>query len=173
MSLDAETPSRVRTLGLFLVLAGVAGIATGFGLGLLPPLVGIAGHGAALLPPRIIPDWQVLPYFALLRSVPEKLYGVATVFAALLAPMAWPWMRADRFRRGRLRLLWGVLCLALAVDWIGLGLLGSRPLDEASRHWVWALAGYYFAFFLVVPVVLGWFAGRRLGRGRSGGAFGI
>src|SRR5262249_15473273 len=40
---------------------------------------------------RLFPYWYMLPLYALLRSVPDKLAGILLVFAAMLVPLALPW----------------------------------------------------------------------------------
>jgi ubiquinol-cytochrome c reductase cytochrome b/c1 subunit len=107
--------------------------------------------GALPTPAKIIPSWYELPFYALLRAVPAKLAGVVVMFAAMLVPIVWPWMRADLLRTGPMRSMWLLLCLALAAIWIGLGWLGSRPPDPLSIDAAQALAVFYFAFFLFWP----------------------
>jgi ubiquinol-cytochrome c reductase cytochrome b subunit len=101
-----------------------------------------------------LPPWHELPFYALLRAVPNKLGGVLLMFAAVLVPMIWPWMRADLLRMGPMRRVWALFCLALAAVWIALGYLGSRPPEGALLPAAQALAVFYFAFFLIVPPVL-------------------
>jgi quinol-cytochrome oxidoreductase complex cytochrome b subunit len=81
----------------------------------------------------------------------------------MLVPLVWPWVHAYRFRLGHQRFFWAFLCLLLGVAWIGLGVLGSRLPDETTVEWTRALGGYYFAFFLVIPFVLGRFVGVPVG----------
>jgi ubiquinol-cytochrome c reductase cytochrome b subunit len=110
------------------------------------------GFGPSAFP--ILPPWHELPFYALLRAVPNKLGGVLLMFAAVLVPMIWPWMRADLLRIGPMRRVWALFCLALAAVWIALGYLGSRPPEGALFPAAQALAVFYFAFFLIVPPLL-------------------
>ena len=41
-------------------------------------------------PPAIVPEWYLLPFYAILRSIPNKLLGVIAMFAAILAIMLLP-----------------------------------------------------------------------------------
>lgn len=103
----------------------------------------------------VLPPWYMLPLYAFLRAIPDKLGGLMVMFGAMLVIMSWPWRRADQLRRSPAGIVWSLLCLALATVWIGLGYLGSRPPDAASIHIAQGLAALYFLFFLILPTVLG------------------
>lgn len=151
----------IRQLAVFLVAAAAAAILLGLALGmlLLAPIADAAAQPLDLYP--VLPPWHVWPFIALLRAVPDKLIGVLLVFAVVLAPMAWPWLRAERLRGAWARHIWPWLCLAFIAAWIGLGYLGGQaPIGAA----LWAplpLAAFHLAFFLLLP----WLLGRNADRG--------
>ena len=35
-------------------------------------------------PPHIVPEWYLLPFYAMLRSIPQKLIGVLVLFGAIV-----------------------------------------------------------------------------------------
>jgi ubiquinol-cytochrome c reductase cytochrome b/c1 subunit len=105
-------------------------------------------------PMNIVPSWNELPFFAMLRAVPDKLAGVVVMFAAMAVPVMWPWMHVDALRTGPLGRVWLMLCLAFAAAWIGLTWLGMGPPDPWHIHVAQALAIFYFTFFLVCPPLL-------------------
>merc|ERR1712100_987222 len=43
-------------------------------------------------PEHIVPEWYFLPYYAILRSVPDKLSGVILMFSSILIPFVIPWL---------------------------------------------------------------------------------
>jgi ubiquinol-cytochrome c reductase cytochrome b/c1 subunit len=146
-------------IGAFLTAVAIGALLMGMALGALAELVLPGMHGAeaaasAVTPIRILPSWYELPLYALLRSIPNKLIGVAVMFAAMLVPAIWPWVHADELRKGSLRKVWLSSCLILAGAWIALGYLGSRPPDGIGIIQSQILAVYYFAFFLVVPFII-------------------
>jgi ubiquinol-cytochrome c reductase cytochrome b subunit len=102
----------------------------------------------------IVPAWHALPFYAMLRAVPVKALGVAVAFAALLAPMIWPWVHADRLRVGRIRWAWRLAWMMFAATAIGLGWLGARPPDTSTILATRILTVGYFGYFLVVPFAL-------------------
>jgi quinol-cytochrome oxidoreductase complex cytochrome b subunit len=141
-------------IAIFPVAVGAAAIVLGLALDTVmnPSASNSPGFGLSSFP--VLPPWHVLPFYALLRAVPNKLGGVLLTLAAMLIPMIWPWMRADLLRKGPMRRVWALFCLALAAVWIGLGYLGSRFPEGALLPAAQALAVLYFAFFLIVPPVL-------------------
>ena len=51
-------------------------------------------------PPAIVPEWYLLPFYAILRSIPNKLLGVIAMFSAILILLAMPFTDLSRFRDG-------------------------------------------------------------------------
>lgn len=150
-------------IGMYLVTAAAAALLLGFAeSALIGSSTTASPVGPYSTPAHIVPAWYELPFFALLRSVPNKLAGVVLMFAAMATPMIWPWMRADDVRTGPMRRVWILLCLIQAMVWFALGYLGSRPPDPPQVYYAQALAVFNFAFFLVFPPLLG-----RLAAGRK------
>lgn len=101
-------------------------------------------------PAHIVPEWYFLPFYAILRAVPDKLGGVIAMFGAIAILFALPWLDKSPVRSGRYRPLFKIFFWAFAVNFIFLGYLGGKP---AEGWYVWASrAGllYYFAYFLLV-----------------------
>lgn len=75
------------------------------------------------------------------------------MFAAFATPAIWPWIGADALR-ARMPRTWLVSCLALAAIWVGLGYVGSLPVEGWAMAAAQVLALLYFAFFLMLPSIL-------------------
>src|SRR5215475_10005333 len=54
-------------------------------------------------PPEIVPEWYFLPYYAILRSIPNKLIGVCAMFSSLLVLFILPWLDRSPVRSGAFR----------------------------------------------------------------------
>jgi ubiquinol-cytochrome c reductase cytochrome b subunit len=114
-------------------------------------------------PPDIVPDWYLMPFYAMLRSVPQKLIGVLVLFGAIATLFFVPWLDTSRVRSGRFRPLFKPFFWALAVDCVLLGYCGSQSVDAAwnlgaiSLPLIWvARLGtifYYAYFWLALPIV--------------------
>src|SRR5438067_4579157 len=114
-------------------------------------------------PPDIVPDWYLMPFYAMLRSVPQTLIGVLVLFGAIATLFFIPWLDTSRVRSGRFRPLFKPFFWALALDCVLLGYCGSQSVDAAwtlgaisvPLIWVARLGTiYYYAYFwLALPIV--------------------
>lgn len=138
-----------RLFAAMVIGAGAAAIAPAWLLSGLLPASAPTPSG-----PDILPSWHTLPLYTVLRAVSGKLAGVIVVFAALIVPLIWPWVRADALRIGPVRWAWRLSCVALAATWLGLGYLGTLPPDGTALLAARAGTAYYFAFFLLIPFIL-------------------
>ena len=64
-------------------------------------------------PPDIVPDWYLLPFYAMLRSIPQKLIGVLVLFGALITLVFIPWLDTSPVRSARFRPLYKIALLGL------------------------------------------------------------
>jgi ubiquinol-cytochrome c reductase cytochrome b subunit len=115
-------------------------------------------------PTDIVPEWYLLPYYAMLRSVPQKLIGVIVLVGALLIPFFIPWLDSSPVRSCRFRPLMKQFFWIFAADCILLGYVGSQSADAtwnlggASIPLVWFArigTAYYFTYFLLLMPLVG------------------
>jgi len=110
-------------------------------------------------PPDIVPEWYLLPFYAMLRSIPNKLMGVIVMGGAIVTLFFLPWLDTSRVRSCRFRPLMKQFFWAFAVVCVILGYCGSQSVDAAVAGvpllWVARLATlYYFVFFwILLPIV--------------------
>ena len=107
-------------------------------------------------PAHIVPEWYFLPFYAILRAIPDKLFGVIAMFASLLILFVLPWLDTSKVRSARFRPVYKMLFWAFFIDCIILGYLGGKPPEG-----IFIVAGrmataFYFLFFLILPFI-GWF----------------
>jgi ubiquinol-cytochrome c reductase cytochrome b subunit len=112
----------------------------------------------------IVPEWSALPPYAILRCVPDKLFGVLLMFAAILLPVVTPWVGSAQCRIGPTRWWFAASCAALAGSWVMLAALGAEEPTDAVNWQIRVLAFYYFAFFVVLVPLLSLWERRRLAR---------
>ena len=123
-------------------------------------------------PAHIVPEWYFLPFYAILRAVPDKLGGVILMFGAIAVLFVLPWLDTSKVRSMRYRptgklyfLIFVLACLVLG--YCG-GQLPDNPVipglstftlvdaDLNSMVWLSRLATlYYFGYFLVILPLLG------------------
>ena len=123
-------------------------------------------------PAHIVPEWYLLPYYAILRAIPDKLMGVIALAGAIACIFALPWLDTSRVRSMRYRPQAKIYFWIFAFDCLLLGLCGAHEPDEpfirgvtgfqlfdgdiTSYLWVSRVASiYYFAYFLVITPLLG------------------
>ena len=106
-------------------------------------------------PPHIVPEWYFLPYYAILRAIPSKLWGVIAMFGSIIVLFFLPWLDTSRVRSGRYRPLFRWAFWALVISAVALGYLGSKPPEGAYVFWARIFATYYFAHFLIILPILG------------------
>jgi ubiquinol-cytochrome c reductase cytochrome b/c1 subunit len=109
----------------------------------------------AVTPAEIVPEWYYLPFYAILRSIPDKLLGVIALFSAIIVLFFLPWLDTSRVRSARYRPIFAPCFWLFVIACIGLGWLGAKPPEGGYIILSRILTFYYFAFFLLVLPILG------------------
>jgi ubiquinol-cytochrome c reductase cytochrome b subunit len=123
-------------------------------------------------PAHIVPEWYLLPFYAILRAIPDKLTGVLALAAALGSLFVLPWLDTSKVRSMRYRpaariffLVW--VFAVMVLGWCGSqepdghvfpGGPGLQILDYGVNTVTWLsriAALYYFAYFWVITPLLG------------------
>jgi len=106
-------------------------------------------------PNHIVPEWYLLPYYAILRSVPNKLLGVVLAFGSIFLLFIVPWLDSSPVRSARFRPVYKWVFWLLVIDVIALGWVGANP-PEGLVVTVGQIATlYYFVHFLILFPVIG------------------
>lgn len=124
-------------------------------------------------PAHIVPEWYLLPFYAILRTfdntvwvvqlvqfltfgiVDSKLFGVIAMVGAILAMALAPWLDTSSVRSGRYRPMFKAWFAVLVIDFVVLMWCGSQ-VPSAFTGWVGLIAStYWFAYFLVILPLLG------------------
>ena len=106
-------------------------------------------------PPHIVPEWYFLPFYAILRAIPNKLLGVAGLLGAIVVLFFVPWLDTSPVRSTRYRPLYRWFFWAFVITGLALGYLGSQPPEGVYLIFGRLFTAYYFLFFLVVMPVVG------------------
>ena len=105
-------------------------------------------------PASIVPEWYLLPYYAILRSIPNKLLGVIAMFGSLLILLILPLVDYSRIRGNQFRPAMKLAFWFFIVDFIILIWIGSQhPNTPYLEIGQFATAFYFFWFLILVPVI--------------------
>jgi ubiquinol-cytochrome c reductase cytochrome b/c1 subunit len=111
----------------------------------------------AVTPTHIVPEWYYLPFYAILRAIPNKLMGVCALFGSILILAFMPWLDTSRVRSARYRPLYKQFFWLWVIGFVLLGWLGSKPPEGLYVISARILTLYYFGFFIIVLPLLGIF----------------
>jgi quinol-cytochrome oxidoreductase complex cytochrome b subunit len=108
-------------------------------------------------PPHIVPEWYFLPFYAILRSVPDKLGGVLAMFGAILILFVLPWLDTSKVRSATFRPIFKWFFWLFLVDCFVLGYIGAQAAEEPYITIGQIATVYYFLHLLVIVPLVGWF----------------
>jgi ubiquinol-cytochrome c reductase cytochrome b subunit len=108
-------------------------------------------------PAHIVPEWYFLPFYAILRAVPDKLGGVLLMFGSIAILFLLPWLDTSRVRSAKFRpayraFFWLFIAVCLVLGWAG-----GQPAEGPALLIGRIATILYFAHFLVFLPLLGWF----------------
>jgi len=106
-------------------------------------------------PPHIVPEWYFLPFYAILRSIPDKLGGVIAMGGALVILFAIPFINTSEIRSSQFRPLFRKLFWLLVVDFLILGWIGQKPAETPFIEVGQIATLFYFVFFIILIPSLG------------------
>ena len=106
-------------------------------------------------PSSIVPEWYLLPFYAILRSIPNKLLGVLAMFGSLLILLVLPITDLSRIRGSQFRPLmklahWFFIVNFFILMWIG----ACHPVSPYLEIGQFATS-FYFIWFIVIVTVIG------------------
>ena len=106
-------------------------------------------------PAHIVPEWYLLPFYAILRSVPDKLLGVIAMFASIFVLVILPWLDTSKVRSAIFRPIYKQLYWFFVADVLILGYMGAMPAEGTYLLIARVATIYYFLHFLVILPILG------------------
>jgi ubiquinol-cytochrome c reductase cytochrome b subunit len=106
-------------------------------------------------PSSIVPEWYLLPFYAILRSIPNKLLGVLAMFGSLLILLILPLTDVSRIRGSQFRPAMKLAQWFFIVNFVILMWIGSQhpesPFVEVGQF----ATTFYFAWFLIIVPIIG------------------
>lgn len=104
-------------------------------------------------PLEISPVWYMTPFYAMLRAVPNKLFGVMTMAGAIALMFVLPWLDRSPVRSIRYKGTYSKIAIVVfVVCFVGLGYLGHEGVSPLRTLMARILTLGYYAFFLLMPI---------------------
>lgn len=107
----------------------------------------------ASTPAHIVPEWYFLPFYAILRAIPDKLGGVLAMGGAIVVLAFLPWLDTSKVKSMSYRPIARQLFWAWVIVCVGLGYLGAMPPEGGYVIASQIFTVLYFGFFVALFVV--------------------
>lgn len=106
-------------------------------------------------PVHIVPEWYFLPFYAILRSIPDKLFGVIFMLLSIIILMFLPYILYIEVRSLKFRLLSRFVFWFFILVCILLGWFGSKPAEAPYIQLAQLCTGLYFGILLfLIPFII-------------------
>jgi len=103
-------------------------------------------------PAHIIPEWYFLPFYAILRSIPNKLGGVITMVGAILILILLPFINTSKIRSSKFRPLFSFLYWHFIANFLLLGWIGQQPVENPyTEIGFFCTIFYFFTLLIFIP----------------------
>jgi ubiquinol-cytochrome c reductase cytochrome b subunit len=103
-------------------------------------------------PQHIAPLWYFTPFYAILRAVPNKLFGVVGMGAGVVIMAFLPWLDRAKVKSVRYRgPIYKSFLALFIISFVGLGYLGTQPPTPLLNDIARLLSVTYFGFFILMP----------------------
>lgn len=107
-----------------------------------------------ITPASIVPEWYLLPFYAILRSIPNKLLGVILMFSAILILLILPLTDNSIIRGNTFKIISKLFFFLFVFNFILLGILGSCHVEVPFIQIGQITTFLYFAYFLIfIPII--------------------
>nr|WGU20064.1 apocytochrome b [Phytophthora sp. ML-2023a] len=108
-------------------------------------------------PLHIVPEWYFLPFYAILRSIPNKIGGVIAMFGSLVILLTIPFTNSSEIRSTAFRPIFKICYWLLVIAFLLLGWVGQCPVEYPYTEIGVISMIYYFFFFIFIIPFLGKF----------------
>ena len=105
-------------------------------------------------PTHIVPEWYFLPFYAILRSIPNKLGGVIAMFGSIVILALIPLLNTSIVRTNKFKPILSLLYWFLVSDFFLLGWIGQKPVESPYIEiGFFATLFYFFFFIFLIPII--------------------
>ena len=106
-------------------------------------------------PAHIVPEWYFLWVYAILRSIPNKLGGVAAIGLVFVALLSLPFINSAEIRSAAFRPIYKKFFWLLVADCAILVWIGQQPVEDPYIFIGQCASFFFFLYFLIFVPFLG------------------
>ena len=107
-------------------------------------------------PKSIVPEWYFLPFYTVLKSIPNKVGGIVMMGASIVVIVFLPFIDKNTLiKNTKVRFLWKYVFWSFVFNFIFLGWLGEQPAEDLYVFWGQLSTLYYFISLLFILPVIG------------------
>jgi len=100
-------------------------------------------------PPHIVPEWYFLPFYAILRSIPDKLFGVVFLLLSIFILLLFPFTEDEVIYSSYFDSFHKFLFWFFIADCLILVYVGGSPAEEPYISIGWSTTVSYFSYFFL------------------------
>jgi ubiquinol-cytochrome c reductase cytochrome b subunit len=105
-------------------------------------------------PAHIVPEWYFLPFYAILRSIPDKLGGVVAMGGAIAILALLPIINTSEIRSSKFRPIFGFAYWFIFADFLLLGWIGQKPVESPFEEiGIGATILYFASVLFFIPAI--------------------
>ncbi len=101
-------------------------------------------------PTHIVPEWYLLPFYAILRSIPNKLGGVIALFLSIVVIFLLPFLNNSNIRVSLFRPIYKFSFWFFLIDCLLLGWIGAKPIESPYLIIGQIATSFYFIYILLI-----------------------
>jgi ubiquinol-cytochrome c reductase cytochrome b subunit len=105
-------------------------------------------------PAHIVPEWYFLSFYAILRSIPDKLGGVVAMISAVAILVVLPGINLSNIRSTKFRPIFGVAYWFFLCNFLLLGWVGQKPVESPYIEIGMGATIFYFLFIILLSPVI-------------------
>lgn len=101
-------------------------------------------------PEHIVPEWYFLPFYAILRAIPDKAFGVLALLMSIVMLLFLPYLHSSYVRSALFKPFYKVFCFGFIAIVFLLGYLGAKPIEAPYLSLAQSMTISYFSFFFLL-----------------------
>jgi len=104
-------------------------------------------------PEHIVPEWYFLPFYAILRAIPDKAFGVLALLMSIVMLLFLPYLHSSYVRSSLFKPVYKVFCFCFIANVFLLGYLGAKPIEAPYLSLAQLATIIYFSFFFLLVFI--------------------